>query len=85
LIIPELTAAQVMAIGARTAVLGGPGEGEPLVSAQVRSVEIRCAGGMAVNVDGESLHSAVDALDLRIEVVPRALRLMRPSRRQAAA
>jgi lipid kinase YegS len=85
LIIPELTAAEVVAIAARTAVTGGPGEGDPLVTAQVPWVEVRCAAGMAVNVDGETLHSAGEALDLRIEVVPRALRLIRPRRRQAVA
>jgi YegS/Rv2252/BmrU family lipid kinase len=85
LVIPALSAPQVVAIAARTAWTGSPGEADPLIAVQVPWVHIRCADGMAVNVDGETLHTADEPLDLRIEVVPRALRLIRPVRRQAVA
>ena len=83
---PNLTAGEVLTLAATSAVSKtlDPAS-EPLVTARVPWVEVRCLEGMAVNLDGEPLHSADEPLDLRVEVVPRALRLIRPVVRQAAA
>jgi lipid kinase YegS len=84
--IPNLTAAEVLAIAASSAVSKtlDPST-RSLLTARVPWVRVQCAEGMAVNVDGEPLYAAGEPLDLTIEVVPRALRLIRPVRRQAAA